>query len=193
MFRRRMCGDESPGHPWIELVHSDGLFPFALLMFKSALVLSAQTGSGTVPSVARDAGSAVVAGEGALIVNQKEPQIWTEGNSSETQEWYRVPLPRLKRCGWAAPAPARQAALLNDLMPSRAASRPVARPTANQAGFSRSGRWEPWPWRVGKSIEWDAKRMRVKGVPEADRFIHHEYRKGWELQFNETIPSFTEV
>ncbi|MGD0498993.1 MAG: Gfo/Idh/MocA family oxidoreductase [Bryobacteraceae bacterium] len=35
--------------------------------------------------------------------------------------------------------------------------------------------------RVGKPIEWDAKNMRVKGVPEADRFIHHEYRKGWEL------------
>jgi hypothetical protein len=23
--------------------------------------------------------------------------------------------------------------------------------------------------------------MRAKGVPEADRFIHHEYRKGWKL------------
>jgi hypothetical protein len=35
--------------------------------------------------------------------------------------------------------------------------------------------------RVGKPIEWDAKRMRVRGVSDADRFIHHEYRKGWEL------------
>jgi hypothetical protein len=35
--------------------------------------------------------------------------------------------------------------------------------------------------RVGKPIEWDAKNMRVKGVPAADRFIHAEYRKGWEL------------
>jgi len=35
--------------------------------------------------------------------------------------------------------------------------------------------------RTGKRIEWDAKNMRAKGVPEADRFIHHEYRKGWEL------------
>ncbi len=35
--------------------------------------------------------------------------------------------------------------------------------------------------RTGKPIEWDAKNMRAKGVPEADRFIHAEYRKGWEL------------
>jgi hypothetical protein len=36
-------------------------------------------------------------------------------------------------------------------------------------------------FRTGKRIEWDAVRMRAKGVPEADRFIHHEYRKGWKL------------
>ena len=35
--------------------------------------------------------------------------------------------------------------------------------------------------RTGKKIYWDAKNMRAKGVPEADRFIRHETRKGWEL------------
>jgi hypothetical protein len=35
--------------------------------------------------------------------------------------------------------------------------------------------------RSGKKIEWDAKKMRVKNVPEANRFIHSEYRKGWVL------------
>ena len=35
--------------------------------------------------------------------------------------------------------------------------------------------------RVGKKIEWDARDMRVKGMPEADRYIHTEYRKGWSL------------
>ena len=35
--------------------------------------------------------------------------------------------------------------------------------------------------RSGKKIEWDAKNMRVKNVPEANRFIHSEYRKGWVL------------
>ncbi|MGD0499803.1 MAG: Gfo/Idh/MocA family oxidoreductase [Bryobacteraceae bacterium] len=35
--------------------------------------------------------------------------------------------------------------------------------------------------RTGKPIEWDAKNMRAKGLPEADRLIHAEYRKGWEL------------
>lgn len=36
-------------------------------------------------------------------------------------------------------------------------------------------------FRTGKRIEWDAARMRAKGVPEADALIHHEYRKGWKL------------
>lgn len=35
--------------------------------------------------------------------------------------------------------------------------------------------------RAGKPIEWDAKGMRAKGLPEVDRFLHAEYRKGWEL------------
>ena len=35
--------------------------------------------------------------------------------------------------------------------------------------------------RTGKPIEWDAKHMRANGLPEADRFLHAEYRKGWEL------------
>ena len=36
-------------------------------------------------------------------------------------------------------------------------------------------------FRTGKRIEWDAANMRAKGVPEADRFIHHDYRAGWKL------------
>jgi len=36
--------------------------------------------------------------------------------------------------------------------------------------------------RVGKKIEWDAKKMRAKNFPEADQYIRREYRKGWELK-----------
>ena len=36
-------------------------------------------------------------------------------------------------------------------------------------------------FRVGKKIEWDAKHLRAKNTPEADRFIHHHYRKGWKI------------
>ncbi|MBL9127416.1 MAG: gfo/Idh/MocA family oxidoreductase, partial [Verrucomicrobiales bacterium] len=35
--------------------------------------------------------------------------------------------------------------------------------------------------RVGKALEWDAARIRATNCPEADRFIHHEYRAGWKL------------
>jgi len=36
-------------------------------------------------------------------------------------------------------------------------------------------------FRVGKKLEWDAKSVKASNCPEADRFIHKEYRKGWSL------------
>jgi predicted dehydrogenase len=36
-------------------------------------------------------------------------------------------------------------------------------------------------YRAGKKIEWDADKMYVKNAPEAERFIHRDYRKGWSL------------
>ena len=35
--------------------------------------------------------------------------------------------------------------------------------------------------RLGKRIEWDAKAMKAKGLPEADRLIHPMFRAGWEI------------
>ena len=35
--------------------------------------------------------------------------------------------------------------------------------------------------RAGKKIEWDAAKMKVTNVPEANRYIRRDYRKGWEL------------
>jgi hypothetical protein len=36
-------------------------------------------------------------------------------------------------------------------------------------------------FRTGKRIEWDAKNLRAKGVPQADRYIQYQYREGWRL------------
>jgi predicted dehydrogenase len=36
-------------------------------------------------------------------------------------------------------------------------------------------------YRVGKRIEWDAKNLRIKNVPEAEQFLGRDYRKGWKL------------
>src|SRR5262249_60649872 len=36
-------------------------------------------------------------------------------------------------------------------------------------------------YRAGKRIEWDAKEMRIRNVPEAEQFLGREYRKGWKL------------
>ncbi len=36
-------------------------------------------------------------------------------------------------------------------------------------------------YRAGKKLEWDPAKLAALGVPEADPFIHREYRKGWKL------------
>ncbi|HEX3800903.1 MAG TPA: Gfo/Idh/MocA family oxidoreductase [Verrucomicrobiae bacterium] len=37
-------------------------------------------------------------------------------------------------------------------------------------------------YRTGKKIIWDPKKMRAQNCPEADQFIHHEYRSGWKIR-----------
>ena len=36
-------------------------------------------------------------------------------------------------------------------------------------------------YRLGKKLEWDPVALKCKNAPEADRLLHREYRKGWEL------------
>jgi predicted dehydrogenase len=36
-------------------------------------------------------------------------------------------------------------------------------------------------YRAGKKLEWDAARLYARNAPEAEPFIHREYRKGWTL------------
>jgi predicted dehydrogenase len=36
-------------------------------------------------------------------------------------------------------------------------------------------------YRSGKKIEWDAKALKATNAPEAQQFVHKEYRKGWTL------------
>ena len=36
-------------------------------------------------------------------------------------------------------------------------------------------------YRVGKKIEWDAKKMKAKNCPEADQYVRVEYHNGWKL------------
>ena len=36
-------------------------------------------------------------------------------------------------------------------------------------------------FRVGRKIEWDAKRMRARNAPEAAQYLRRDYRRGWSL------------
>ena len=35
-------------------------------------------------------------------------------------------------------------------------------------------------YRAGSKLQWDAKQMRATNSPEAEEFIHHQYREGWK-------------
>jgi hypothetical protein len=35
--------------------------------------------------------------------------------------------------------------------------------------------------RAGQPVEWDAKRMKITNMPEANQFLGREYRPGWTL------------
>ncbi len=37
-------------------------------------------------------------------------------------------------------------------------------------------------YRAGKKITWNAAEMKATGLPEADKYIKREYRKGWTLE-----------
>ena len=36
-------------------------------------------------------------------------------------------------------------------------------------------------YRAGQKLIWDAKAMKATNCPNADQFIHREYRSGWKL------------
>jgi hypothetical protein len=36
-------------------------------------------------------------------------------------------------------------------------------------------------YRSGKSLEWDSTNFKITNAPDAEQFLHYEYRKGWEL------------
>ena len=35
--------------------------------------------------------------------------------------------------------------------------------------------------KAGKKLEWDGPGMRFTNMPEANQWLHYEYRKGWTL------------
>lgn len=60
--------------------------------------------------------------------------------------------------------------------------------TATMANFEYSGRLTEAflagnvALRAQQSLDWDGEKMRAANCPDADQFIHPDYRKGWELE-----------
>lgn len=62
----------------------------------------------------------------------------------------------------------------------------------NKSEKAKAGFWYSGPYtesllvgnlavRLGRRIEWDAKKMKATNAPEADKYINKSYRKGWEI------------
>jgi hypothetical protein len=37
-------------------------------------------------------------------------------------------------------------------------------------------------YRTGKTVQWDSKKLKAIGAPEAEAFIRRTYRTGWEVK-----------
>ncbi len=83
----------------------------------------------------------------------KPPQPWIESSPGQHEEWIRA----IK----GGPAP--------------------LCPFTYGAQLTEIGLLGNVAFRAGKALEWDAASMRATNCPEADRFIHHEYREGWSI------------
>ncbi len=36
--------------------------------------------------------------------------------------------------------------------------------------------------RTGKKLYWDGPNMKITNVPQANDYLHYEYRKGWTIE-----------
>lgn len=124
-------------------------------------------------------GGREVARNGAILVGQKGTLYsveWTGADwhllPEEKFRDYRPPAPTVPRCAghhqeWIAACKGGRPALCN--FPDFA----VELTEVMLLGCLAQ--------RLGKTVQWDAARMRAEGCPEADRFIRRDYRKGWEI------------
>ncbi len=69
----------------------------------------------------------------------------------------------------------------NHALPQFSAHGGTNSPFAYGARLTEAGLLGNIAFRLGRRIEWDALKLKAKGLPEADRFIHHDYRAGWKL------------
>jgi predicted dehydrogenase len=120
---------------------------------------------------------------GSLVIGSKGTLFTRTWHGGETKEDMFVLLPRRQFADYQPPAPTLPRTPEHHLEWIRACKGGPS----TQSGFAYASVLTEallvglLAERTGHRIEWDAAKMRARGFPEADAYIHPEFRKGWSL------------
>jgi predicted dehydrogenase len=125
--------------------------------------------------ISKDGGSLVIGTKGTLFT-----RTWHGG---ETEEDMFVLLPRKQFAGAALPAPTlpRTRSHHQEWVDACRGNGKALSNFGYAAVLTEALLLGNVALRAGKRIEWDAEKMRARNCPEADAFIHPEFRQGWTL------------
>ena len=111
---------------------------------------------------------------GVMFIGEKGQMFANYGGyrlfPEEAFKGFQPPAPR---------SPARSVTMPSGSRPARKARPPPV--TSPTPALERSGALGNVAYRVGKKLHWDAENLRAGNCPEADKYLHREYRQGWTL------------
>ncbi|MBQ17491.1 MAG: hypothetical protein CMJ65_10235 [Planctomycetaceae bacterium] len=116
---------------------------------------------------------------GSLLIGDKGRLLQTDMYGA-----YYTLLPKAKFAGYQPPAPSLPRARIGHHQEWIDAAKTGS---ATMANFEYAGRLTESflvgnvALRTGRTLDWDGQAMKARNCPDADRFIHAEYRKGWTL------------
>jgi hypothetical protein len=127
------------------------------------------------PLGSKDGGSLIIGSKGTLFT-----RTWHGGQSND--DWF-VLLPRKQFEGFQPPARSlpRTRSHHQEWLDACRGQGKTQSPFEYAARLTESLLLGNLALRTGKLIDWDARRMRAKGLPEADPFIHPAGRAGWSI------------
>lgn len=120
---------------------------------------------------------------GSLVVGSKGTLFTRTWNGGESKDDMFLLLPRTAFADWRPPAPSlpRTAGHHQEWIAACKGGSMCLSHFGYAAVLTEALLLGNVALRIGKPIEWDAEGMRVKGMPEADKYIRPEYRRGWHL------------
>ena len=120
---------------------------------------------------------------GSLIIGRKGTLYTRDWHGGENEKDMFLLLPKKEFVGYRPPAPTLPRAEEHHIEWINACKGgPRAQSDFGYAATLTEGLLVGFlALRTGKRIEWDAKKMKARGCPEADAFIHPKFRKGWEI------------